>query len=219
MALRAYWLAPALFCAATAAADTISFSQSVPQQFTDFAAVIALQQFNPALGTLTQVDLKISADMLANALIENRSATSATFSMTLTESASVVPPFGALLTASANSIPTTPQVAAPFDGTPYTVDPNGADTVHWSINATGVVNTRSYTAPADLAVFTGALNLNYTVLGDSSVTLSGTTANFVAQSSSAAGATVTVTYTYVPEPGSLALLLLGGLAALKRRSF
>lgn len=216
MVLRKLWLAPALLCVATAAADTISYSQSVPQQYTDFAAVISLPQFNPALGTLTQVDLQISADMLANALIENHSNTTATFSMTLTESASVVPPFGSLITASANSIPTTPQVAAPFDGVPYTVDPNGADTVHWTINQTGVTNNRIYTVPADLAVFTGLLSLNYTVIGDSSVSLSGTTANFVAESSSKAGATVTVTYTYVPEPGSLALLI-GGLAALRWR--
>ncbi|MBI3759327.1 MAG: choice-of-anchor E domain-containing protein [Deltaproteobacteria bacterium] len=217
MTLRRFSLAPMLFMTALAAADTVTYSATVPAQYTDFASVIQLLQFNPALGTLQQADLKISADLIANALIENRSAATATFSMTLTESASVVPPFGSFLTARANSIPTTPQTAAPFDGVPYTVDPNGADTVHWSINATGVTNTRTYTAPADLAVFTGLLNLNYTVLGDSSVSLSGTTANFVAQSSSQAGATVSITYTYVPEPASLALLF-AGLAAMRRRS-
>lgn len=217
MTLRRFWLAPVLFCTALAAANTVTYSVVVPPQVTDFASVVQLPQFNPALGTLQQADLSISANMVSNALIENRSNTQATFFMQVTESASVVPPFGSFITAAANSVPTTPQVAAAYDGVPYTVDPNGADTVHWTINVTNVTASRSYTAPGDLAVYTGTQNMNLTVLGDSSVSLSGTTANFVAASSSTAGGTVSITYTYVPEPASLALLL-GGLAALRRRS-
>jgi len=77
---------------------------------------------------------------------------------------------------------------------------------------TGVLST----APV-LAEFTGSGNINLPAGTFTQTDLSNTGGNSNSSQVTDAGLTGTVTYTYIPEPGTVSLFSLGGVAALLHR--
>jgi len=211
-----------LACAVSAQAANVQVVTPIPSTPTDFSTIVPIAKFNPGPGQiLTMVTVRLNASLDASLIAENRSNQPAMITGSVTQSVSLTPPVGPVLTGSHSTTPVTPQSVAAYDGIPFTTElpngPFGADTFQWTI-VNGVVDESNiYVLPADLALFTGAGTLNYTLVGDSSYMLSSNTGNIAAQASAFVGGQIIVTYEYIPEPASMALLGMGALMIVRRR--
>ena len=212
-----------LGCATSARALELVVMAPIPTTATDFNMVIPIAQFDPNLGQLLMVTVRLNATLNASLIAENRSAQPAQITGSVTEAVTLTPPVGPILTDSASTSPVGAQLVGPYDGTPFTNElpngPFGADTFRWAITpADGTVDEdNQYVLPADLAVFTGNGSLNYNVVGDSSTMLSSNTGNLAALATATIGGTITVTYEYIPEPATLGMLGIGALFLVRRR--
>ncbi len=202
-------------------ADTIGYNDSWGAQAIPLGAtpLATLSLFNPALGTLTMVELELDADAFAGSIDWDNEATIPT---------DVTLGIGAQVTAvglaglSVISIPlqlgTALGIAADNDGAPDYV---GTDSFSVSGGVGNDVQSNS------LAVGLGP----YIGLGTFDTTVSAVVQNFLSTtggfgpmnpSAGQTSGTVTVTYTYdpVPEPNTALLLALGlgGLGILGRRT-
>lgn len=211
-----------LACAVSAQAFNVQIVTPIPTTPTDFSTIIPIAKFDPALGQLTMVTVRLNASLDASLIAENRSNAPAMITGNVTESVSLTPPVGPVLMGSHATTPVTPQSVAAYDGIPFTNElpngPFGPDTFRWTI-VNGVVDQSNvYTMPADLALFTGAgMTLNYTLAGDSSFMLSSNTGNIAALATATVGGQIIVTYEYIPEPASIGLLAMGALMIVRRR--
>jgi len=193
-------------------ADTISYNAAIPTTNTGSGRVVSLPQFDPALGTLTGVQLYLDADAFAGSIVWDNESGTVTY---------VFLGIGATVTATAPdaltmiAIPLQEgegNVAADNDGDP---DYAGAD----SLSVTG--GTGSDSDDANPTVFTPYIGAGMFDVIISSVvkTYSGTTGGTGVTNSTPGqyDGLVSVTYTYVPEPTTMGLLACGGLAILSRR--
>ncbi len=210
-----------LGCAINAQALTQVIVAPIPTTPTDFNSIIPIAKFDPALGQLLMVTVRLNATLDASLIAENRSNSPAMITGSVNNSITLTPPLGANLGGSATTTPVGAQLVGPYDGTPFTNElpngPFGADTFRWTIVNGNVDQSNNYVLPADLAFFTGVGTLNYNVAGDSTFSLSSNTGNLAALASATAGGSITVTYEYVPEPATLGLLGMGALVLIRRR--
>ncbi|NOY41628.1 MAG: PEP-CTERM sorting domain-containing protein [Planctomycetes bacterium] len=176
------------------------------------SAIVALDLFNPALGTLNFVELAIDGTVQANVTAENDSAIAGNMSVNLTGILDATA-FG--LSAAANIIQAAGPVAvAATDG----VSGSGPD-----FNDFGLVSGTDSDTDLTLTVgsFIGPGTFNANVDGSGGFSISGVTDSTLQISSFEGFGTVTVTYNYtpIPEPGTLALgaLALVGMASLRKR--
>jgi hypothetical protein len=195
-------------------AGMVSYETDIDPTNVGSGSVVYLSQFNPALGTLTSVELYLEADAFAGSITwDNESATPTHVKLGI----------GATVTANAPeslTIIIVPlqqgegDVVADNDGTPP--DFTGTD----SFTVTGNTGSDSDTSsPGSLGAYIGT--------GTFAVTLSSVVETFTSttggtgECASTPGqyeGKVKVTYTYVPEPATLTLLGAGaGLLLLRRR--
>lgn len=210
-----------LGCAVSAQALNVVIVAPIPTTATDFNAIIPIAKFDPALGQLLMVTVRLNATLDASLIAENRSGSPAMITGSVTNNISLTSPVGPLLSGSASTTPVGAQLVGPYDGTPFQNElpngPFGPDTFRWTIVNGNVDQSNNYVLPADLAVFTGLGTLNYNVVGDSTFSLSSNTGNLAALATATAGGTITVTYEYVPEPATVGLVGMGALALIRRR--
>lgn len=205
---------------ASASAATISFAGSygagntpVSTDFTNQPFTPLISKFNPVLGTLNAVSIAFTGTVVGSVAVENKSASPGTINSQLSSAISLLLSNVTIGNVNASSPLFTDNLPA-FDGTLDFAGPSSA--AHTGISVSQ--STTLSILPANFAAYTGvgALPLGVSALATSSATGGGNAAsNF---STSAIGAaTITYTYTAVPEPSSLALVALGGLALLRRR--
>lgn len=210
-----------LGCAVHAHAIQQVIVAPIPTTPTDFNTIIPIAKFDPALGQLLMVTVRLNATLDASLIAENRSGAPATITGSVTNNIALTPPIGPVLNGSASTTPVGAQLVGPYDGIPFTNElpngPFGADTFRWTIVNGNVDQANNYNLPADLAFFTGAGTLDYNVVGDSTFSLSSNTGNLAALATATAGGTITVTYDYIPEPATMGLLGMGALALIRRR--
>jgi hypothetical protein len=217
--------------AATAArADTVEYSQTVmdsdsqtqqiagPTQVTVGVSLefdVTLPQFNPALGTLTGVEIKVRSVHKPNPV----------GSITNNGAAPLNTGIGAGFTGS-HSFPGGPgNGGGGGGGGPLSVGAGETEPIFLSpLNTLPPDGSMfSYGSPFDITPYQGAGTFNGTVLATSAASVSGPT---VIPSELEMTASIdpvslefTVIYTFdpIPEPASAALLMLGGLALVRRR--
>lgn len=210
-----------LGCAVHAQALTQVIVAPIPTTPTDFNQIIPIAKFDPALGQLLMVTVRLNATLDASLIAENRSGAPAMITGSVTNNIALTPPIGPVLSGNASTTPVGAQLVGPYDGIPFTNElpngPFGPDTFRWTIVGGNVDQSNNYVLPADLAFYTGVGTLDYNVLGDSTFSLSSNTGNLAALASATAGGTITVTYEYIPEPATFGLLGMGALALLRRR--
>lgn len=210
-------LAPALAVlsltglSALASADSVSYTATVPTASTNFSTLVNLPGFDPSFGTLTAVQLVLTATVLGDASFESLDASPATVNVNLSTNATATAP-GALTVTTIPLASTSVNVGA-YDGV---LDFGGISGRTFS-DLTNTA-TNSSTTTTGLGSYIGVASVPITVGAVGASTASGP-GNLASVFGTSAGAVVGVTYTYnaVPEPTVMAGLAVGSLALLRRR--
>lgn len=219
-------------CAQSARAAELSFTATpdVPSTTTNWSQLVVVPRFDPALGTLTAVAIRLNATLNAELIAENRSTSpgGATLTGGIVETVKIqaagIPGFIDVV-ASASTFPVGPQSVATYDGTPFQSElPGGIfgpDTFRWTIQNGNIEVTQNYgSGDPVLNAFKGPGTQNMTVMADAMFSLSSSNGNVAAQATSKAGSHVTVIYTYtpIPEPTTIGMMVVGaGLLVIRRR--
>lgn len=168
---------------------TVPFNSAKTNQI----QVGSLPQFDPALGTLTEIDVSINGQITSDIKVENRDSSAATITGTVAGNVAVSGPdfYSAFATTSQNQTFN----ASAFDGVLDFAGTSGKD-----FGAISVPGTRAFIlgTATQIADYTGTGTL--TIYEEAQAT-SGATGggNLTASIDSSASATVTVTYRYIPE--------------------
>ncbi|WP_458324546.1 choice-of-anchor E domain-containing protein [Roseobacter sp. A03A-229] len=209
--------------ATASAAATISFSDTVAIQPTDWSETASVSQFDPSLGTLTSVRVTLFGEVEGNAAAESLDGSPSEVTLDVE----------ARITATGAGLPAALGVVAPvasvvetftaFDGV-VDFDGGSGATFLGLTSDDSVVNI--FNDAATLAFFTGLGTADIDLTGEGLSSGSGA-GTLLTQFSTSAGATLTVEYTFdedggltpVPLPAGAPLLLgaLAGLHLLRRR--
>jgi hypothetical protein len=209
----------AIVLATAANAATVSYDASTSNLAPDWATTLMLPKFDPALGTLTKVTLKLVGKVDGSVKAENTSASSP---------ASATLKLGAEIMASVAGAALSVKVE-PFDGAivPLSVFDGTLDfggTSGTSFTSSAEEDGEVFTF-ANLGTFIGPGLVDIDVSADGTSSATGGS-NMVFQFDSLAMGTTTITYTYdapaptpIPLPATLPLLVgsLFGVALLRRR--
>lgn len=197
------WMAGAV----QAATVTYTTTTPIPAATTDWSSSLAFQQFNPSLGTLSSVTLKFTGVMNTVVTATNNSQSDSSGTAKTEIQITVQDNGGNLLAPTIDLFsPLLSYVLAP-----------GQSTTSGQLIKTG--NSSSLYSSADiLAEFTGPGSIILPASTFSQTSLTNTGGNTYASQTSTASLTGQVIYEYaVPEPATLSLLALGGLALRRRR--
>ncbi len=193
-------------------------STTVNEQPVGWSQTVNLPQFDPNLGTLESVTLRIIGNVNGDVGVENLEDKFSSISGNLAGSFEVYDQGNQLLL-TLNLLQTGQQVVDPFD---YTLDYGGTSGYTFgSLTASGN-SSASYTSPGDnLVPFIGLGNLQFYI--DVTDTSSGSSSggNFAFWSALLGGATLEISYSTgnIPEPTTMAhLVVAAGICyALRRR--
>ncbi|MBL7133487.1 MAG: choice-of-anchor E domain-containing protein [Phycisphaerae bacterium] len=180
---------------------------------------VALDKFDPALGTLTKVTIKLEATTDSGTIDwDNEAAIPTDVTLGIGAEVTATAPLLAALVAVPLQLGSATGVAADNDGA---ADFIGTDSFSVT-GGSGSDDDEDFTTnPADFPTFTaGFVGDTFDTTIDSVVTnYLSTTGGFgpIQQTPGQAYGTITVTYHYIPEPATLSLLALSGLGLLLRR--
>lgn len=190
----------------------VCYERQIDLATTNWNNMIEIPRFDPALGDLLAVNWVLTGYVEGNASFESLDAAPAVVTMNLQATITLFAPDNSPLDVVIPVVQTMDNVSE-FDGT---IDFGGTSgRSYLGVNdSEQVVNSSS--DPGVLALFTGLGNVSLPVsaAGTSSATGAG---NLVTIFQTAASAHIEICYKYVPEPSTLALLAVGGLAFFRCR--
>ena len=196
-----------------ARADTIMFMDSVPLQPTNFMSSVTLPKFDPNLGILEKVTVKLAGHVEGMAQFESLDAEPAVVTMELAAEVKLQRPDMSTLVVTLPLIMTMDNATA-FDGV---IDFAGTSGKSYPLLTADDTNMFMTMDMMDLALFTGPGNIMLPVMATGASTGSGA-GNLLLQFSTSASANVMVTYDYIiPEPATAGLLSLGAFTFARRR--
>ena len=198
---------------APAAANTITYTDSIALDTTNWSDTVSIPKFNPTFGTLDSIKYTLTGHVEGTAKFENQDGAAATITMDLSSILKLQRPDLTTIVISVPVASTSDDVAA-YDGV---LDYAGTSGKTYSNLSNDLSENVTSSTAADIALFTGTGDIVMPVLATGASTGSGS-GNLVLQFATAASANVEVVYTYtVPEPTTMGLLSLGGLALIRRR--
>lgn len=206
-----------LLLAGAANADTVSYSDTFGPANVPFSetAVASLLEFDPSIGTLTKVTFELFANTSSGTIAWDNEALIAS-DVTLGIGAEVTAKALTALTAVAVPLQTgTSSVDADNDGA---ADFIGTDSFSVTGGTGSDTDSVSTTVPAELALYIGTGSFDV-LMSSGTETFLSTTGGYgpIDPVTGITDGTVKVTYTYIPEPATMSLLALGGLALLRRK--
>ena len=172
---------------------TLQQTATVPLTATDFSTTVNIPQFDPSLGTLTGVTIRLDGSVRADFQFETLDASPAGVSGTLQTQLNLNRPDTSLLV-SALPTATTADSVGDFDG----VLDFGGGSGRTYVGLLGNDSASTNLGASDLFLFTGTGTLALPFTGTDTSTASGS-ANLATVISTSAAATVTVTYAYLPS--------------------
>ena len=181
----------------------------IPSTRTDWIGTLAFPQFDPAAGILESVEIDLSGSMSTILTVTNNAA-SGSSGRAYTHLEMTVQDIGGNLNAPID-----------VDGLSFHYNLASRDTVTSGLLTTSFGSSNTYVDSAVLAEFTGRGLVDLAASTFTETALYNTGGNTYAKQVTDADLTgeVTCIYTYrqVPDPASLVVLGLGGVAVLKRR--
>ena len=189
---------------------TYNFSPVIGQTTTNFTVNTNVNQFDPALGTLTGIQFTLTGAVQGTVKFESLDAAPSTVTSNLAATIKLLRPDNSTIAVVLPTVSATTNLTAydgilDFDGTSGRTFANVTNT---DSSTTGMMNSA-----ADLALFQGLGNISLPVTASASSSASGA-GNLVTQFSTTAGADGSVTYFYTtstPEPSTTILMLSSGL--------
>lgn len=213
-------LAAVLVCTASAHAGSVTFGavSPIPIQQTDWTSSLFFPEFNPALGTLTSVQVELDGTLFGSIAGENLTPNPATILSDLSAQWDATLPGGAPFDLNLSQSYT--DAVAAFDGAADLLGPDSFS--HPNVTVTGSQSLLT-SNPVDLATFTGLGNWSLSVSATGTSGGSGPGA-LLLLTDTQAGADGKVTYNFrevrTPELPVLALLACSGIlgvGVLRRR--
>ena len=183
-----------------ARADTVTPPPvDIPPTETDFTQTIAIEQFDPTLGSLQSITLTLTASVTGSMGVENTSVVSGSSGdMELSAALAVASPSDPATTLVVASPASTEVFSlAPFDGD---VDFAGTSGVTFADVDAVETATEVLTEPGLLAAATGTGSFDLVVGAVGTSGANATGGNIATFFASQAGATITLTYDYEPIP-------------------
>jgi hypothetical protein len=204
-----------LVSTASAFGTTLTVSDTVPIQSTNYSSSVSIQQFDPSLGVLNSILFHLEGTVQGGAKFESLDAAPATITMNLQSSITLQRPDTSILAVVLPLVQTVDNATA-YDNT---FDFGGTSgKTYTGLTNTAFTNAVSPPPLSDLALFTGLGNIVLPVIANGTSNGSGA-GNLILQFNTSAGAYVEVTYDYtVPEPSALGLLSFGALMLRRRRA-
>ena len=181
-----------------AAETTVLQRQTIAPASSNWSQAVTFTPFNPALGTLVDVQVGITAAVTGTVSLENLGATSGTVYVSQAGAVSVCSPDGVLIT-SANPNATGSASLAAFDGTDNYAGPSGTTLSDLSNTVSALDFYQGTTS--ELALFSGHHPVDLTVDGLVGFGETGL-ANLDALSGASAGAVISLQYDYIASGGS-----------------
>lgn len=173
---------------------TVKYQSSVPVQTTEFDKFVTLPKFNPNLGILQSVFVKLDAEVQGAIQIENRSAKSATATADFAAEVSLLRPDAGnqvLLT----TLPKQ-QIAKQFTAYDLTTDFAGTSGATFANLSSSESDSKTLTSDFDFFIGSGNIDLPVIARDFSKTTATG---NFAAIFETNAGANVEVIYNYIKK--------------------
>jgi hypothetical protein len=184
------------------AAITAPASQTVQANFgsgtTDWTRTQSVNQFNPALGTLTAVEITNAGSLSSHIRVESLDSAPANVTGTVSGNLALSGPAALSVVTTTNAATESFQASA-FDGT---IDFAGTSGKDFGNKASGGSKSQVLTSPADLGNFIGLGKVSFTETAQATSAANGA-GNLLSQINSTAEATVTVKYDYIPAPPTI----------------
>jgi hypothetical protein len=185
--------------------QTVSNTVSLPEQTTNWTRTLSIPRFDPALGTLTEVEIINQGDLTGQIRVESEDRVPQTVTGTVSGTLTLSGPGVSSLVASSSRSETFN--AAAYDHNPDFAGPSGHDFGPQTVSGS---KTITLTDAADLARYTGGGSVSFTekATGTSSATSTG--GNLLDRITEQGEGSVTVVYHFLPntclKPGSYTIV-------------
>lgn len=184
-------LLAALVLPAGAAQETVT--ASIPFTPTDFGQPVSVPQFDPTLGTLTQVDITAEVQIEGSIEVENTSGNAIAVTLNLSSVTSMTGPGFGPVEATATTQDVTADLA-PFDGT---IDFAGVSAATFSgLTGTGSASVALVPGTDDLTPYIGTGTVDFPISTNTDFGGQGPGGNLAANFENQAAVELTVVYTY-----------------------